>query len=77
MPTVTINCAIPNGVTLRSFAQRQGLLGISESVFAGSVTLKHGVTPGVDSEFWDAWLAQNADNSIVTSDSISLVKEAG
>jgi hypothetical protein len=76
MPTVTINCAIPNGVTLRRFAQRQGLLGISEAVFAGSVTLKRGFNPGIDLEFWDAWLAQNTDNSIVTSGSISIAKES-
>lgn len=64
--TVSVSCAVPNGVHLRLHEMREGPLGIRTAVMVGnSVELRPGTNAGIDAEFFAKWLAQNADSDLV------------
>ena len=57
MPYVTVGCKLPNGIHLDHMGKRVTLNGSNSSSLIGG----HGLTEGVDKEFWDAWLADHKD----------------
>lgn len=56
MATVTVGCKMPNGLILEMGEKRVVLNGANSSGIIGG----HGLTEGVDKEFWDAWSAKHA-----------------
>ncbi len=73
--TVTLHCSHPNGVLLRLFEMRDDGLGFPYAHLVESLTVQNGVTHGVDADFFNKWIAQNADNSLVTSGAIHAAEE--
>lgn len=73
--TVAVHCSIPNGYTLRLFETRYDGYGMKHSHQINAVTIGCGVTRGIDAEFFGDWLAQNPDNSVVTSGAIYAKEE--
>lgn len=57
MSTVTVGCKLPNGIHLDHQGKRVTIKGANSSVVIGG----HGLTEGVDKEFWDGWLAEHQD----------------
>jgi hypothetical protein len=53
--TVTVGCKLPNGLILEMGEKRVTLNGANSSSIVGG----HGLTEGVDKEFFDAWMAKN------------------
>jgi hypothetical protein len=53
MPQVTIGCKLPAGLILEHGGKRVTINGATSSVVIGG----HGITEGVDKEFFDAWMA--------------------
>ena len=73
--TVTVNCGLPNGLTLRRFEMVDGPLGIKEAKFVDQITVGKGLTTGIDAAFYADWLAQNGDNEAVTGGHVSATEE--
>lgn len=70
-PTVTVTCAVPNGITMRMHSIGEGKpwqLGHTE-------VLKPGPNPGLDKEFVEAWLEENKNLSVVVSKMIVAADE--
>lgn len=59
--TVTIGCKLPNGLVLEVGGKSVQINGANSTQLVGG----HGITYGVDAEFWQAWLKQNADRAVV------------
>lgn len=79
--TVTVGCKLPHGLILEVGKVQVAINGENKAVIAGG----HGVTEGVDKEFWDAWVAAHPNYKPLTSglifahedkkDAIAQVKE--
>lgn len=61
MALVTVGCKLPNGIVMELGEKRQVLKGANSSNIVGG----HGITEGVDKEFFDAWAAKNKDLSFI------------
>jgi len=61
MQTVTVGCKLPNGIVLHLGEKEQLINGSNSSVVIGG----HGITEGVDKEFFDAWVEKNASLKFV------------
>lgn len=57
MATIVIGCKLPNGLHLDYAGKRVTLNGANSSSIIGG----HGITTGVDKEFWEAWSKLHAD----------------
>lgn len=74
--TVNVTCSVQNGVQMRLHQVHEGLMGSKMSVPIGDlVVLKSGGNPGVDKEFFDAWLEENKTLSIVTAGMVTATEE--
>ena len=61
MALVNVGCKLPNGIVMELGEARQVLKGANSSLVVGG----HGITEGVDKEFFDAWAAKNKDLSFI------------
>lgn len=61
MAQVNVGCKLPNGLILELGDKRVTLNGSNASVIIGG----HGITEGVDKDFFDAWMAAHADLAFV------------
>ena len=61
MTTVNVGCKLPNGIILELGEVRQLIKGANSSNIIGG----HGITEGVDKEFFDAWMLKNEELSFV------------
>ncbi len=61
--TVTVGCKLPNGLHLDHGGKRVTLKGINSS----SVLNGHGITHGVDKDFFEAWMKAHKDDAPVKS----------
>lgn len=67
-PTVTVNCAVPNGLTIALHQVHEGFMGQQIRALQGDVvTLKHGPNEGVDKAWFEAWLEENPNLSVVAN----------
>ncbi len=57
MPQITVGCKLPNGLHLDHGGKRVTLKGSNASVVIGG----HGITEGVDKDFFDAWMEAHKD----------------
>lgn len=73
-PTVIVNCSVPNGVQLRlhgpAVHEHAPQLPAGEGVM-----LRAGQNPGIDKEWFEAWLDENRNLSLVTEGLITAVDE--
>jgi hypothetical protein len=58
---ITVGCKLPNGLHLDVGGVRVSVKGTNASSLVGG----HGITPGVDKAFFDAWLAVHKDSAVV------------
>lgn len=63
MSTVVVQCNYPNGMILQLKNGQQ--IMVKGHINATIVENGFGLTDGVDSEFWDQWLAENKDFPVV------------
>jgi len=61
MATVTVGCKLPNGIIMEMGEQRTVLRGTNSAVIVGG----HGITEGVDKDFFDAWSKLHADKDFI------------
>lgn len=59
--TVTVGCKLPNGLILEVAGKAIQINGANSSRIIGG----YGLTEGIDKDFFDAWLKQNAGLSFV------------
>lgn len=59
--TVTVACKLPHGLHLDHAGKRVTVNGANTSNVIGG----HGLTEGIDKEFFDEWLKANADHPAV------------
>jgi len=59
--TVTVGCKIPNGMILEVNKKQVLINGSNSSLIIGG----HGITEGVDKDFFEAWIAENKELSTV------------
>lgn len=64
-PTVAVTCGIRQGVRL----------DLHDPQDARTVTLKRGLNPGIDKEFFDKWLVANSQSAIVLNGMLFAVEE--
>lgn len=57
MPQISVGCKLPNGLHLDHGGKRVTLNGSNASVVIGG----HGITEGVDADFFDAWMKAHED----------------
>ncbi len=57
MAQVTVGCKLPNGLIIRHGEHRVMLHGSNHSEVIGG----HGITHGVDAEFFEAWMGAHKD----------------
>lgn len=62
--TVIVGCKLPNGLILELGDKRVTIKGANSSNIIGG----HGITEGVDKEFFDAWMAKNAGLQFVKAE---------
>lgn len=62
--TVTVGCKLPNGLILELGDKRVTVKGANSSNIIGG----HGITEGVDKEFFDAWMTKNKELSFVKAE---------
>jgi hypothetical protein len=75
-PTVTVSCSVQNGVQIALHQIHKGFMGQETRVPMGDiVTLKQGDNPGIDKEFYELWLAENSQLSIVQNGMITAREE--
>lgn len=63
---VTVGCKLPHGLHLEIGDTRVTVKGANAANIIGG----HGITDGVDKEFFDAWMALNADHPAVKNELI-------
>lgn len=61
MTTVTVGCKLPHGLIIEVEGKRVKLHGANTSRVVGG----YGLTPGVDKDFFDAWLKLSATSVVV------------
>lgn len=61
MPQVTVGCKLPNGLVIEKGEKKVVLKGANTSELIGG----HGITEGVDKDFFEAWLADHKDLDFV------------
>lgn len=61
MPLLNVACKLPNGLVLELGDKRVILKGSNSSLIIGG----HGITEGVDADFFNAWLAAHQDLAFV------------
>ena len=61
MPLITVACKLPHGLEIRVGDKTQVLKGTNSSLVIGG----HGITEGIDKDFFDGWLAANKDAAAV------------
>lgn len=59
--TVTVGCKLPHGLFLDMGDKRVTIKGVNSTSIIGG----HGITENVDKEFFDAWMAKNANLTFV------------
>jgi hypothetical protein len=75
-PTVNVTCSIPNGLRISLHQVHKGLMGAESRVPLGDIVeLKAGANPGIDKEWFDAWLEENKNLSVVTSGQVTAADE--
>ncbi len=75
-PTVTVSCAVASGVQIALHQIHKGFMGQETRVPIGDiVTLKQGDNPGIDKEFYELWLGENSQLSIVQNGMITAREE--
>jgi hypothetical protein len=75
-PTVNVTCSIPNGLRISLHQVHEGLMGAKSQVPIGDIVeLKGGANPGIDKEWFDAWLEENKNLSVVTSGQVTAADE--
>lgn len=73
-PTVIVNCSVPNGVQLRRHTPAVHPFAPQMPDGEG-VKLKAGQNPGIDKEWFDGWLEENKNLSLVTDGLITAIDE--
>jgi hypothetical protein len=61
MAKVTVGCKLPHGLQIRVGETAVVLAGTNSSLVIGG----HGITEGVDKDFFDAWMLANKDSAAV------------
>lgn len=61
MPLITVACKLPHGLEIRVGDKTQVLKGTNSALIIGG----HGITEGVDKDFFDAWMAANKESAAV------------
>jgi len=61
MATITVGTKLPHGLTIQVGEVSVELKGQNSSLIYGG----HGITEGVDKEFFDKWLSMNKDSAAV------------
>lgn len=64
-PTVGVTCGVRQGLVL-------SLLDPHDQRMA---TLKHGLNPGIDKDFFDKWMAANSQSAVVLNGMLFAVEE--
>lgn len=72
--TVIVNCSVPNGVQLRRHVPAVHPFAPQMPDGEG-VKLKAGQNPGIDKEWFDGWLDENKNLSLVTDGLITAIDE--
>jgi hypothetical protein len=73
---IGVRCNHGNGVVLRLHEMVTGPLGIQEARATGvAVELKSGRNE-IDDDFWQAWIEQNKDSSLIAGKVIEQEKDA-
>jgi hypothetical protein len=74
--TVNVACGVTGGVQMRLHQIHEGFMGSKMSVPIGDlVELKAGGNPGIDKQFFEAWLEENKNLSIVTAGLVTATDE--
>lgn len=73
-PTVNVTCSVPTGVQLRRHSPAAHEHAPQLPTGEGYV-LKQGSNPGVDKEWFDGWMKENENSSLVQSGVITAIDE--
>lgn len=74
--TVNVMCDMPLGLTIRTFEEYKGEMGQPLIRPTGKqIALKAGSNPGIDKEFAELWLEQNAKSDLVLENRITIADE--
>lgn len=63
-PTVSVMCGVPNGLQIRTHSPATHPFAPQLPTGEG-VVLQGGNNPGIDKEWFDAWLKENENSSVV------------
>jgi hypothetical protein len=66
MAKVSVGCKLPHGLQIKVADTVVVLAGTNSSLVIGG----YGITEGVDKDFFDAWMAANADSAAVKGEFI-------
>lgn len=64
-PTVGVTCGVRQGLVLQTH----------DPLDVQRVTLKHGLNPGIDKNFFDKWMAANSQSAVVLNGMLFAVEE--
>jgi hypothetical protein len=73
--TVNVECSVPNGIVMQLHNLPQVKSAGMEFMVGDRVTLKGGGNPGVDKEFFDFWMEENKNLSVVEAGLITSTDE--
>ena len=74
--TVNVRCSVTNGLQVALHQVHKGFMGQETRVPIGDiVTLKQGDNPGIDKKFFEAWLEENSELSVVKSGMVTAEDE--
>lgn len=75
-PTVCVTCTVPNGVQIALHQVHEGFMGQKTHVPIGDIiTLQQGDNPGIDRQWFELWLKENQQLSLVTGEQITAKDE--